>query len=385
MVRAVPAPAYTESALTRDPLLRARSAIGEARPLALDLFLGRPGAEAALARWVRTHPGAARDDRAGAWLLICEERQRRTRYGAALGACRRAEALSPGSTGNFIGLLAPLRDLPPLRWDRAGLEVPLIRDGEGTRRVWVSRGPARVEAVVDSGAEVAIVMASVAARLGARPLRSSRPPSIGTPTTPVAGSPAVIDRLEIGGAHLLNLPVIVLPDAQLTFADGSTLPLVLSLPALTAAGKAAFLRHGSVLALGNAVPALPAAPVQLYWDPMGVGFEAAFAHGSRAVHLDTGSVRTYLYPTAASSLGPDEAATRQPFDRSIAGLGGERREHAFRYAGVTVGVGGQLWRVAPMEMAPADDGGAAARIGAGIMDRFETIVLDFRQMRMRVR
>jgi hypothetical protein len=269
-----------------------------------------------------------------------------------------------------------------MRWDAAAVTVPLLKDSDGTRRIVLSHPSGPIEAVIDTGAEMSVMMESVARRLGARPLGSS---SLATTTRPVAGGLAMIDSLTIGTAHLLNVPVAVLPDAQLTLADGTTLPAILGLSALTSAGKAAFLSHGSILALGDAVPDVQARPVQLYWDPSGIGFEARFAGGMRAVHFDTGSRRTYLFPTAARSLSPAEAATRRPFERKIAGLGGERTEQAFRYERVAIQVGGRSWTVAPMEMAPLDEEGEAARIGVGLMDRFETIILDFANMRMLVR
>ena len=369
--------------LADDPHLVSRSKFGvEAKRLALDVHLGRPTAEDDTLMWITSNPNALQADRAGLWAILCEDRHRRTLYSAALEACQEASRLGSKVTEDFLGLLRSLSKTPPMVWSARSVRVPISKDSDGTRRVVISHDSGPVEAVIDSGAELAIVMESVARRLGARPIGAS---SMGTTTTPVAGAIAVIERLRIGSAELRHVPFMILPDAQLTFPDGTSLPMVLGLAALTSAGKAAFLQHGQLLALGDAVPQIDVPPAPLYWDPSGVGFEAGFAKEPRAVHLDTGSRRNYLFPTAERSLGDQEMLTKIPFERKIAGIGGERTEQAFRFSSVTITIGGQPWTFAPMEMAPENDEGEAARIGAPIMDRFETVVLDFDQMRMFVR
>lgn len=74
----------------------------------------------------------------------------------------------------------------------------------------------------------------------------------------------------------------------------------------------------------------------LYWDESGVGFAVDFAGGRRSVHFDTGSRRTYLFPTARDVLSPTELATRESITRTIGGIGGERSEEASRYRGVVL-------------------------------------------------
>ena len=146
----------------------------------------------------------------------------------------------------------------------------------------------------------------------------------------------------------------------------------------------------AVIAFHEVLAAVPELPVpqasgpsaQLYWDPSGVGFEAGFAGGGRAVHFDSGSERTYLYPAALPSLSGPERAGRVPFERKIAGLGGERVEQASRIPAVRLTIAGHEWIVAPIEVAENDEAGEAGRVGAALLDQFETVVLDFERMRM---
>jgi hypothetical protein len=377
---ATPASAQAASGLDHDPVLLKRSQFSKpARRLALDLHLGRAGAENAVLKWLANNASAPASDRAGLWLLVCEERFRRDRYAPAAAACEQAEHLEPGGAEQLLPLLRSLGDLPPVRWSISGLRLPLVQDSDGNRRACVTSKNGPIEAIVDTGAEVSVVMESVARRLGARAAGNS---SLETTTEPVAGQVAIIDRLSFGSADLLSVPVFVLSDETLTFDDGSSLPIILGLSALLSAGKAAFLEHGKVLALGDAVPEGRGAPTPLYWHPSGIGFEAGFARGSRAVHLDTGSRRTYLFPTAEPWLSQEERRTKKPYERTIAGIGGARVEQGWRFDSITLAVGDDDWHISLVEMAPKNEEGEAARIGSTMLNRFETIILDFEKMQM---
>lgn len=345
--------------------------------LALDLTFGRRGAERKIEAWLDAHPDAPSDERVLGWLALCSDRFRRTMFADALEACERGEELSPNVAAGIIPLLRSARDVPPTAWGVPSVELAL-----DDRQVLVSHGEASVLALIDTGAEIAIVMESVAQQLGGRALTGTV--GLGTTTTPIAGGLVVFDRLTMGGAELRNLVALVLPDEQLELGEGDTLHLVLSLPVLTAMNRAAFLDHGKRLVLGSAAPRPRARWTPLYWDTSGLGLRVDFAGGARAAHFDTGSRRTWLFPTALSVVSPAELATRQPFTRTIGGLGGERVENASRLAAVTVNIAGNDWRLPEIDVAQDDENGVAARIGSNLLDRFETVVMDFRAMRMSV-
>lgn len=345
--------------------------------LALDLAFGRRGAERRIEMWLVAHQNAPIEERVVGWLALCSDRFRRQMFAGALAACEQGDDLRPGAATSIIPLLRAARDVPPLTWSQHGVDL-VLED----RQVTVSHGDTSVLALVDTGAEIAIVMESVARQLGGRALNGAV--SMGTTTAPVAGGLVVFDRLTIGGAELRNLVALVLPDEQLELGESDTLRLVLSLPALTATGRAAFLDHGARLALGDAVPRVRGRSTLLYWDESGIGFGVDFANGKRGVHFDTGSRRTWLFPAAMSAVSAAELAKRQPFTRTIGGLGGERVERASKLADVTLGVAGRTWVLQDIEVAEEDENGEAARIGFNLLDRFEAVVLDFRTMRMSV-
>lgn len=59
-------------------------------------------------------------------------------------------------------------------------------------------------------------------------------------------------------------------------------------------------------------------------------------------------------------------------------------ENASKLRDVTLRIAGREWHFDEIEMAENDKNGEAARIGTGLWARFETVVLDFRSMRMSV-
>ena len=236
-----------------------------------------------------------------------------------------------------------------------------------------------VHQMIDTGAEIGVVSQSAAALLGAHSLDA--PVQIGTTTTPVTGGIVRIDHVVIGDGVLLGLTAVVIPDEQARIMEAG---LVIPLSALLPHGRLAYLDHGRVLTLGAAAPPLGRSRAPLYWDESGVGFAARFAGGVRAVHFDSGSLRTYLFPAADSALSAAERATGQARRRTISGLGGARVEDARLFRGVTIGIAGHAWRFPEIEMAEADENGEAARIGTGLLHRFRTVVLDFNRMRLSV-
>jgi hypothetical protein len=379
---ATPTLSQTRAALRSDPLLIGRAPAGDGRGAGIDVLLGKTGAEYELRRWARS--GAPASERADAWHLLCEAALRRMSYRSALAACAEGDRLQgQAATEALRSLLTFLQTLPATRWSRPGLEMPLVRDSDGTRRLAIGPRGSTIEAIVDTGAELSLMMESVARRFHARPIGTAQ---VGTSTSDVSTGMAVVDRLPVGDNVVENLVVSVVPDAQLTFPDGTSIPAILGLPVLLAAERFAFLDHGTRLALGTRAPRLQAATAApLYWDPSGFGFAARFRRAIRAVHFDSGSKRVELFPAGLTALSPAELATRIAKPRQVTGIGGNRTEKASEVPVVQMWVGKQPWRIAPMQVAETDSAGEAGRIGAPLFDRFSTAIFDTKAMLMMVR
>src|SRR5262249_17879462 len=123
-------------------------------------------------------------------------------------------------------------------------------------RVPVTAGAYDGKAVADTGAQISVMMQSVARSPRVKILGVSG--KVGRTTASVAGQIGLIPEVKIGAAVLNNIPVLILPDAQLTFSDGKetiSLPFILSVYALADFGRVAWLDHDKWLALGSAAPA----------------------------------------------------------------------------------------------------------------------------------
>jgi hypothetical protein len=350
--------------------------------LMLDARFGRPGALARL-RAALMDKKASKALREQGWPFLCQHLYIIGRYKDAISVCRRAIVDAPQSAKadrDALTLAEILAVAPPLSLEGRGARVPVAKSG----RIAVAAGPWLGTAVPDTGAEIGVMMASVARAAHVRVLGSSG--HVATTTTAVAGGIGVIPQVTIGASTLRNLPVLVLPDAQLTFDKGKfTLPFILGLQALRAFGRVAWLDHATVLALGDAAPALASQSVPVFWHPAGIGLPLDGPRGRRAAHFDMGAGNSYLFMPALAIVSKKERARMQIATRKIGGVGGVVTQKIHRLPVATFRLAGRTLVFKRIDVAPPVKSGEAARIGLDAVKRFATVVLDFRAMRLSAR
>jgi len=370
-------PGLASADVPADVFLREEQAASQSRMqrLIVDLLLGRPGATQRLEIALQDSISQSAKDRREAYLQLCGAYFREQRFEDGIRVGMAAEALEKGSAGNMVDLHRAYQRAGPLRWSADSIRIKL-RDGQLAS---ARRGKVAIGTLIDSGAEIGLVSVAIAKKLHARELGAKL--EVGTTTTAVTGGLVQIDSLEVGNATLLNLTALVISDEQAGYIGSG---LILPMQALVEPGRLAYADHGTTLLLGRAAPPLGSNRTRLYWDESGIGFAARFSNGIRGVHLDTGSKRTWLFPAARAVLSRAERATRKAHQRTIGGVGGERVEPAELYRQVEIAVAGRRWRFPEIEMAAENENGEAARVGTGILDRFATVVLDFRRMEMSV-
>ena len=98
------------------------------------------------------------------WATLCSEHFRRLRYADGIVSCGSAETLEPGLAASALQLIGGLGGRPPPSWDGPGARIPL--HGEAVTRI--AAGSETANAIVDTGAELAIVSATAAKRLGGK-------------------------------------------------------------------------------------------------------------------------------------------------------------------------------------------------------------------------
>lgn len=343
---------------------------------------GEPGADAAIERWLAAHPGAAKEDRAQLWHRLCGDYGVRGWYAADLKACTAEAAVAPkGEDADDIAMARTLHALPPVR-AIGSAKVPLVPNKLGSRSVTIEVNGFASPWFVDSGAEVSVVSQSVADRIKVRMLPGKV--QVGTTTAPVGGRMGVVDVLHIGGATVENLPVLVLPDAQLTIAGLPTIPAILGLPALVAFHRVAWLDGASELALGNAAPAPPAGSPRLYWHEEGVGVPISTARGTRGAHLDTGANASYLRAPGHALLSRAEERSARVHDRRIGGAGGVVQARQKVLPVLRLRIAGAPVVLRDVSIVEPDHQGAA-RIGDDVVAQLDELTLDFDTMRVAAR
>lgn len=340
---------------------------------------GEAGADAAIERWLAANPNAAKTDRAQLWHRLCSDDGLRGWYAAALRACSAEAAVAPkGEADDDVAMATALQGLRPIRAIGAA-KVPLIANKLGSRSASITVNGFTLPWFVDSGAEVSVVSQSVADRLRVRMLPGSV--QVGTTTAPVQGRMGVVDTLTIGGATLENLPVLVLPDAQLTIAELPTIPAILGLPALVAFHRVAWLDGGRELALGEAAPVVPADAPRLYWHEDGVGVPVSTARSTRGAHLDSGANASYLRAGGHALLTRAEEHAARVRERRIGGAGGVVTARQKVVPKLRLKLAGAPVTLTHVSIAEQDKDGAA-RIGDDAIAQIGALTLDFDAMRV---
>jgi predicted aspartyl protease len=171
--------------------------------------------------------------KAAGYLALMSLRTRRGEFAAAAQAGMDADAIEPLNPSARLAqvFVEALASVPPTRalGDPSGV-APIQRDLAGLMRADITAGAESVAAILDTGANFSTVNESTARRLGLRMLESAV--SVGSSSRDaVASRLGVADRLGIGGAQFSDVVFIVLPDADLSFADGAyTIDAILGMP-----------------------------------------------------------------------------------------------------------------------------------------------------------
>lgn len=368
-------PAEPDAFAPLPPGNRLEALLGAAR-------FGSPGADAALQSWLTADPGRSRDDRLRGWRRLCKDygvltwnRQRRL-------ACDEQQKLDPAAQGDDDKAMATaLADVPPIRAIGSAL-VPLVWNAFGSQSAEVAVGTVAIPWFVDTGAEISVVSRSLADRIGVRILADRI--KVGTSTADVFGEVGVVDLLRIGKASVENVPVLILPDAQLTIGGVRRIDAILGLQVLVAFHRVAWTGGGASLALGETAPRAGPGAAKLFWHEDGLGVPVATALGVRGAHLDTGANTTDWRPAGRALLDSRTLAGAKQRIAHVGGAGGvvEIRQHelprlSFTLAGTPVAL-------AKVSLVDGPTVGAA-RIGMDAVSQFGTFILDFDSMRVEAR
>jgi hypothetical protein len=311
------------------------------------------------------------------WSLLCGFEYHTAQYAKAVPDCEKAIALNPdGGDANTLAIVKLVADQPPPR-AYGSARVPVT---SGVR-VPVKAGGYNGTAIADTGAQVSVMMQSVAKAAHVKMMGASR--DVGSTTAAVTGQIGLIPEVNLGDAVVKNIPVLVLPDAQLTIGDGKksvSLPFILSLYALADFGRVAWLDHDKWLVLGSAAPASFPDAVPMIWHPTGIAVPLEGPGGRRTAQFDSGADSSYLYESGAALLSDAERTSIIKTKRKIGGVGGIVEEDIRRVPQASLTLAGQPLVLKNLDIAKQPETGEAARLGEDVLQAYSAVVFDFGAM-----
>jgi predicted aspartyl protease len=338
---------------------------------------GEPGADRALQDWLTIHSGIAAEQRLLGYHQLCTDYDALTWFQLRRAACTQYVRLKEGDPKGTDRAATAFAEQPPVR-AIGSAKIPLIWNKFGCQSAVVVVGGVKSAWFVDTGAEIAVVRAGLAKRMGVRILTDNV--GMGTTTATVSGQTGIIDRLEIGDAVVENLPVLILPDAQLDVPGVGQIDGILGLQLMVAFGRVAWVDGGVAFALGEAAPKAAAAAPRIYWQEEGVGVPVRTARGIMGAFLDTGANKTDWRMGGTALLDPSQVGSASEHVRHVGGAGGVVELRERRLENIRFHLGREPIRLAAVSLS-ADKRGAA-KVGMDAVSQFDTFILDFETMRM---
>jgi predicted aspartyl protease len=364
LLRARLAAARFDPAVARDPALARLATTGEGvlRNAALSILTSASfaaGDYRAAEAWGRRLAEAqiARGDAGGA-----AETERAWRLAAMLAgspALAVEGAIGEGST--------------PARVDRVGLP-----------RIDVAVNGIAQEAVFDTGANLSVLSAESARRLGLRLLDGAS--NVGNGVQGIVPiRVGIADRLTIAGATLRNVPFLIIDDAQLTFPlpGGYDIKAIIGLPVMRMLGRMRVERAGRLALLAPA-EARPAAP-NMSASGNDLFVTVAVDGGDVPLHLDTGANKSSLSALYAGAHAEAVAALARR-TAGMASAGGARLASVATWPNAPLALAGRTLVLPSLEIGlPAAEGPAprfVGVLGSDVLRAFESYTLDLRAMRL---
>lgn len=287
-----------------------------------------------------------------------------------------------------IDYLAALHDVEIYKFSGKSGERVAMRMGrpDVPRLNVVLNGKQNVIAMIDSGAVLSIVSRSVASAVPVRRLGSMEGTFAGLLNEPITVQFGILDSLDIGGMHIANVPVAIMPDDKMKFlVNGKNefkMDLLLGAHLLKEFRIELNFRHGSVT-FTRLTPAMrkPVADQNLFFDHFRPVVRGTLnRRGWYVFLLDTGSEVTFLNERNLVDL-PIPVSAAKIHNAVLQGLGGAMK-HGSKLDNIEIGVDrwAGTFRTLPMyESAAYERTGGI--IGENYLKNFD-VLIDFGRMRV---
>ena len=316
------------------------------------------------------------------------EYEEAARYGRILAeaqavAGEAAEASATEQVWRLAALLAP-HGQPRVEGPVRAATVPARADRVGLTRIDFTVNGIVQDAVVDTGANLSVLSVATARRMGVTVLEGETPISNGVQGS-VQTRIGVAARIEIAGTVLVNVPFLIIDDANLTFAQvpgGYDIRAIIGLPELRALGRVRLERAGRFIVQPPVERGRPA-PANLHASANDLFADLEVEGRQLPLHFDTGANQTQLSALYAASQ-PERLAALQTQNSHMSSAGGTRQSRTALWPEAPLALAGRSFTMPLQVMLPGD--GPAPRfngvLGADVLRRFESYTIDFARMRL---
>jgi hypothetical protein len=344
---------------------------------------GTPGADRALEDALAADLEIAPERSLQGYHQLCIDYGMLTWDRARVAACdkyaRAKQAAGKIESGDDdVGMANAFADQPPIR-AIGSARVPLSWNAFGSQNVDVAVNGVRSSWFFDTGAQITVVIQSLADRMHIRPVGTAI--KVGTTTADVTGKVGIIDRLQIGSAFVENVPVLILSDQQLKLGNVHQIEGILGLQVMAAFGRIAWVDGGRNVALGELAPKPGPNAAPIYWHEEGVGVPVRTTRGTVGAILDTGDNATNWRPAGTELLDPKLLTSAEEHKAHVGGAGGVIEVTQRALPEVNFKLGSAPIVLQHVSMVTEDKAGAA-QVGMDAVSQFSTFILDFDQMRM---
>jgi predicted aspartyl protease len=269
----------------------------------------RPDAEARLETFLGTNSS---DDpnRLAATVLLRDLSMSRFEYRRAHELNQQASELAGRSLAH---LSEDLVDAPPQVAQTQDDVLPITWGLMGLPRIDARFGTAQVSALVDTGAEYAVVTETFARRAGLTRLQGAV--SVGGTSGRAVSAGFSLAEIAFGRSRFSNAVVLIVPDRALTFPMGLKIDAIVGMPQLRAFAAVAFSEQS--LKLRTVAPSDATATPNIAFDGWRLIAPVMIEGNQTWMLIDTGARRSSVY------LPPDDAA---PEDGriNVRGVGGSQ-------------------------------------------------------------
>ncbi|HYJ52549.1 MAG TPA: retropepsin-like aspartic protease [Allosphingosinicella sp.] len=312
------------------------------------------------------------------------------RWGRALAEMQTArglthEAAGSAQTWRLAALLAG-RGAMAVDGTVAQGTIPARIDKVGLPRIDIAVNGIAQETVFDTGANLSVLSAETARRMGVTMIAGETSVSNGVEGT-VGVRVGVAERIEIAGTIIRNVPFLIIDDSNLTFPQvpgGYDIRAIIGLPVMRALGR---VRVESAAGRFTVLPADPNGAGAPNLIARGNDLFVAASVGGRALplHLDTGSNQTTLSALYAEAA-PAAVAALQTSEAQRSSAGGTARTRVATWANAPIALAGRSLVLPQLPVALPNADGPPPRnygvLGSNALRAFESYTLDFRAMRL---